>query len=139
VSSEKILQIIPDDGGMIFDYVDKYLPKESPLQEEFLERAASVVLEIKYPKREDNILLGKIRAKQGELELALDAYETAERRDPNDLAVKYEISLLLKGLGRLDEALAVAQVLKKRGPKKASYDKLLEEIQLEISASKESN
>ena len=139
VSSEKILQIIPDDGGMIFDYVDKYLPQESPLQEEFLERAASVVLEIKYPKREDNILLGKIRAKQGELELALDAYETAERRDPNDLAVKYEISLLLKGLGRLDEALAVAKVLKKRGPKKASYDKLIEEIQLEISASKESN
>lgn len=139
VSSEEILQIIPDDGGMIFDYVDKYMSKESPQQEEFLERAASVVLEIKYPQREDNILLGKIRARQGELELALIAYETAGRRDPNDLAVKYETSLLLKGLGRLDEALAVAKVLKKRGPKKASYDRLLEEIQLEISARKELN
>jgi tetratricopeptide (TPR) repeat protein len=139
VSNEQILQIIPDDGGMIFDYVDKYMSKESPQQGEFLERAASVVLGIKYPKREDNILLGKIRARQGKLELALKAYETAGRRDPNDLAVKYETSLLLKGLGRLDEALAVAKVLKKRGPKKASYDRLLEEIQLEISASKELN
>ncbi|MDB4473281.1 tetratricopeptide repeat protein, partial [bacterium] len=96
-------------------------------------------LEIKYPKREDDILLGQIRARQGELELALDAYETAGRRDPNDLAVKYEITLLLKGLGRLDEALALAKVLKLRGPKKPSYDRLVKEIELEISASKESN
>ena len=139
VSDEKILQIIPDDGKMIFDYVDKYMLNESPQQEEFLERAASVVLEIKYPKREDDILLGQIRARQGELELALDAYETAGRRDPNDLAVKYEITLLLKGLGRLDEALALAKVLKLRGPKKPSYDRLVKEIELEISASKESN
>ncbi|MDA7924277.1 O-antigen ligase family protein [bacterium] len=139
VSDEKILQIIPDDGKMIFDYVDKYMLNESPQQEGFLERAASVVLEIKYPKREDDILLGQIRARQGELELALDAYETAGRRDPNDLAVKYEITLLLKGLGRLDEALALAKVLKLRGPKKPSYDRLVKEIELEISASKESN
>jgi tetratricopeptide (TPR) repeat protein len=133
VPEEKILQIIPGNGKMIFDYVDKYMPEDSPQVGEFLERAASVVLEVKYPKREDNILLGQIRARQGELELALDAYETALRRDPNDLAVKYETALLLKGVGRLDEALSRAKELKSRGPKKASYDRLVDEIEQEIS------
>ena len=133
VPEEKILQIIPENGKMIFDYVDKYMPEDSPQVGEFLERAASVVLEVKYPKREDNILLGQIRARQGELELALDAYETALRRDPNDLAVKYETALLLKGVGRLDEALSRAKELKSRGPKKASYDRLVDEIEQEIS------
>lgn len=135
VSEKKVLEILPDDGQMILDYVNQYMPEDSAQKEEFLKRAASVVLDIEYPKREDNILLGQIRSKQGELELALDAYETAGRRDPNDLAVKYEITLLLKGLGRLDEALALAKVLKLRGPKKAGYDRLVEEIELEIAAS----
>ena len=139
VPEEKILEIIPDDGQMILDYVDQYMPEDSPQRGDFLERAASVVLEIQYPKREDNILLGEIRAKQGELELALDAYQTAGKRDPNDLAVKYEITLLLKGLGRLDEALALAKVLKLRGPKKAGYGRLVEEIESEISASGKSD
>ena len=139
VPEEKILEIIPDDGQMILDYVDQYMPEDSPQRGDFLERAASVVLEIQYPKREDNILLGKIRAKQGELKLALDAYQTAGKRDPNDLAVKYEITLLLKGLGRLDEALALAKVLKLRGPKKAGYGRLVEEIESEISASGKSD
>ena len=65
--------------------------------------------------------------------MALDAYETALRRDPNDLAVKYETALLLTGVGRLDEALSRAKELKSRGPKKASYDRLVDEIEQEIS------
>ncbi len=139
VSEEKVLQILPDDGQMILDYVNQYMPEDSAQKEEFLKRAASVVLEIEDPKRKDNILLGQIRVKQGKLEKALDAYETAGRRDPNDLAVKYEITLLLKGFGRLDEALALAKVLELRGPKKAGYDRLVKEIELEISASENSD
>lgn len=132
LDDEAISRIIPDNGKMLYEYVVKYMTDESPMKEDFLERAAQVVSDAPFKMRENEVLLGDIRLKQGDLPNAAQSYRSALTRQPNDPKTRYNLAWILKELGRLDEALEEAEYLKTHTEPNTTYNEFLKDVESAI-------
>lgn len=132
VNDEVIARIIPDDSSMLYDYVAKYIDPESPMRTDFLQRAAKLIDESPHSIREHDVLRGHIYLALGELENAVDAYRKALIRQPNDPKTRYKRAEILRGLGRLDEALEEAEYLETHTERNRTYNRFLSEVKSEI-------
>jgi tetratricopeptide (TPR) repeat protein len=124
-----IAKIIPDDAQMLFDYVVKFMPENSPLKSEFLERAARALAEAQHNVRSNDVLEGDIRSEQGDLEAAAESYKSALIRQPNDPKTRYKRAQILVELGDLDEALKEAKYLTTHTAQNRTYNKFLVDVE----------
>jgi tetratricopeptide (TPR) repeat protein len=132
VDDSTIAEIIPDDPKMLYDYVVEFMEPDSPMKSEFLERAAQAVADLSYNDRQNHVISGDIRFEQGKLKKAVDAYQLALIRQPNDPETRHKRGLILVELGRLDEALEEAKYLKTHTEQTAIYNKFLSDVELAI-------
>ncbi len=133
VDDQIIARIIPDDGRMLYEYVARFLPQDSPLKSDLLVRASRAVADLSYNIRENDVLMGDIQKAQGDLENAADSYRSALIRQPNDPNTRYKRGLILLELGELEEALEEAKYLKSHSDQKSTYNKFFDDVKKAIS------
>lgn len=134
VDEDEILEIIPNNGRMLYDYVEDFMSPESEYKNKFLERAAQAVEALEVNLRENDVLLGDIRRLQGgaELKNAIRAYNSALNGQPNDHKTRYNRARIHVKLGDLDAAFEDASYLVSRNKENQTYNRLLEDVQVAI-------
>jgi len=139
VSDADVARIIPDNGIMLHEYVVNYMDPQSPLREEFLERALRSIENAEHSRREFDVLTGDIRFEQGNFEAAIEEYDRAMISQPNDPKTRYKRAKLLVELGRLDDALKDASYLNRDAPDDLTYTRFLKSVETLIRNRKNGN
>lgn len=121
-------QMLPDDPKMLFNFAEKYISVESPERPKILERVAVLLQNAEIRVQENVILLGDIRALQGDKEAAVDQYDRALLTDPSDRTTRFKRATLLSELNEVDLALEDANYLNENGPKRTRYQVLLNDL-----------
>lgn len=121
-------QVLPDNPRVLFDFVKRYLPKDSPLRNDLLRRGVELIGDHAYV--EYNVLLLKINMlmELEDWEQAAEMLKIAVDTRPTDRGVRYRYATLLLRLERYDEAMRQARRLlsEEDSPK---HKKLYEDLQ----------
>ena len=121
-------QVLPDNPKVLFEFVRRYLPKNSPLREDLLRRGVDLIGDTAYV--DYSVLLLKINMllEMQDFEQGVDMLKIAVDTKPTDRNIRYRYATLLLQLEKTDEAMKQARRLmsEEDSPK---HKKLYDDVQ----------
>ncbi|MGO8747157.1 MAG: O-antigen ligase family protein [Thermoguttaceae bacterium] len=123
-------KLLPDSPTLLIELArEEYSGDQyAPLRSRLLERAAESIAQHGYPQAEEHHFRGVVFALQGKNSEAIESYTRALQLRRQNTAWRYELALLLRREGKLEQAHEEAKFCALIQPANADYRKLLEEI-----------
>ncbi len=131
--------MLPDDPAMLFKYATRFQIVSEEQKRNTLERAATLLDDLKLRDEKENKLLGDIRSLQGEPEKAIAAYNKYLILFPHDANYLNKRSKLLEEIGDYKLALEDVNDLADRATDPQKFRERARELRYKLSEELENN
>ncbi len=119
---------IPDDPGLLYNYVSRFLVDDKELADDVLTHADELLGEVAKSRQADLILSADINLRLGKVERAMQLLSDVLISTPSDNKTRLKLARIYRDNGLLDDAFEHAESLARRDRRNKVYKKLVAEI-----------